>query len=171
MALCGQKNRQVLNLGMEWGPGPEFKLVLCGDGGVGKTTLVKRHLTGPGWSISDMGGWIKTHNSYFFGMNRRKHHEFWCEQKGTRPVGVWFPLLTLSARSQYPDRTPPARRVREEVYPDVGCGTSNCSSSPLFVFNLGSCPVPGTEVWKCTHCGSPRIARGPSDEFGPGRSP
>ena len=35
--------------------GPEFKLVLCGDGGVGKTTLVKRHLTGepaiksPGW--------------------------------------------------------------------------------------------------------------------------
>ena len=26
--------------------GPEFKLVLCGDGGVGKTTLVKRHLTG-----------------------------------------------------------------------------------------------------------------------------
>eukprot|EP00916_Digyalum_oweni_P002567 GHVL01004690.1.p1 GENE.GHVL01004690.1~~GHVL01004690.1.p1 ORF type:complete len:213 (+),score=35.62 GHVL01004690.1:43-681(+) len=25
---------------------PEFKLVLCGDGGVGKTTLVKRHLTG-----------------------------------------------------------------------------------------------------------------------------
>jgi len=24
----------------------EFKLVLCGDGGVGKTTLVKRHLTG-----------------------------------------------------------------------------------------------------------------------------
>eukprot|EP00434_Breviolum_minutum_P032931 symbB.v1.2.029132.t1/scaffold3148.1/size62448/1 len=29
------------------GPGgPEFKLVLCGDGGVGKTTLVKRHLTG-----------------------------------------------------------------------------------------------------------------------------
>ena len=28
------------------GAGPEFKLVLCGDGGVGKTTLVKRHLTG-----------------------------------------------------------------------------------------------------------------------------
>jgi len=26
--------------------GPEFKLVLVGDGGVGKTTLVKRHLTG-----------------------------------------------------------------------------------------------------------------------------
>ena len=25
---------------------PEFKLVLVGDGGVGKTTLVKRHLTG-----------------------------------------------------------------------------------------------------------------------------
>jgi len=27
-------------------PMPEFKLVLVGDGGVGKTTLVKRHLTG-----------------------------------------------------------------------------------------------------------------------------
>jgi GTP-binding nuclear protein Ran len=26
--------------------GPEFKLLLVGDGGVGKTTLVKRHLTG-----------------------------------------------------------------------------------------------------------------------------
>lgn len=25
---------------------PEFKLLLVGDGGVGKTTLVKRHLTG-----------------------------------------------------------------------------------------------------------------------------
>ncbi|KAL8430389.1 hypothetical protein ACSSS7_005969 [Eimeria intestinalis] len=25
---------------------PEFKLILVGDGGVGKTTLVKRHLTG-----------------------------------------------------------------------------------------------------------------------------
>ena len=25
---------------------PEFKLVLVGDGGVGKTTFVKRHLTG-----------------------------------------------------------------------------------------------------------------------------
>lgn len=25
---------------------PEFKLVLVGDGGVGKTTLVRRHLTG-----------------------------------------------------------------------------------------------------------------------------
>ncbi len=25
---------------------PEFKLVLIGDGGVGKTTFVKRHLTG-----------------------------------------------------------------------------------------------------------------------------
>ncbi|KAL8445045.1 hypothetical protein Emed_005897 [Eimeria media] len=24
---------------------PEFKLILVGDGGVGKTTLVKRHLT------------------------------------------------------------------------------------------------------------------------------
>ena len=24
----------------------EFKLVLCGDGGTGKTTFVKRHLTG-----------------------------------------------------------------------------------------------------------------------------
>eukprot|EP01071_Lankesteria_metandrocarpae_P006435 Lankesteria_metandrocarpae@DN4354_c0_g1_i1.p1 len=28
------------------GGAPEFKLVLVGDGGVGKTTLVKRHLTG-----------------------------------------------------------------------------------------------------------------------------
>lgn len=46
--FMGKKNRQVLNLGMEWAPGPEFKLVLCGDGGVGKTTLVKRHLTGAG---------------------------------------------------------------------------------------------------------------------------
>ena len=27
---------------------PEFKLILVGDGGVGKTTLVKRHLTGEG---------------------------------------------------------------------------------------------------------------------------
>ena len=27
-------------------PTPEFKLVLVGDGGVGKTTFVKRHLTG-----------------------------------------------------------------------------------------------------------------------------
>ena len=26
--------------------GPEFKLILVGDGGVGKTTFVKRHLTG-----------------------------------------------------------------------------------------------------------------------------
>ena len=25
---------------------PEFKLILCGDGGTGKTTFVKRHLTG-----------------------------------------------------------------------------------------------------------------------------
>lgn len=25
---------------------PTFKLVLCGDGGTGKTTFVKRHLTG-----------------------------------------------------------------------------------------------------------------------------
>ena len=24
----------------------EYKLVLCGDGGTGKTTFVKRHLTG-----------------------------------------------------------------------------------------------------------------------------
>ena len=24
----------------------QFKLVLCGDGGTGKTTFVKRHLTG-----------------------------------------------------------------------------------------------------------------------------
>lgn len=28
------------------GPVAEFKLVLVGDGGVGKTTFVKRHLTG-----------------------------------------------------------------------------------------------------------------------------
>ena len=30
---------------------PEFKLILVGDGGVGKTTFVKRHLTGGerGW--------------------------------------------------------------------------------------------------------------------------
>jgi len=28
------------------GPCPEFKLILVGDGGVGKTTFVKRHLTG-----------------------------------------------------------------------------------------------------------------------------
>eukprot|EP01038_Epipyxis_sp_PR26KG_P005787 gene5787-7985_t len=27
-------------------PIPEFKLILVGDGGVGKTTFVKRHLTG-----------------------------------------------------------------------------------------------------------------------------
>jgi len=27
-------------------PVPEFKLILVGDGGVGKTTFVKRHLTG-----------------------------------------------------------------------------------------------------------------------------
>lgn len=27
-------------------PMPEFKLILVGDGGVGKTTFVKRHLTG-----------------------------------------------------------------------------------------------------------------------------
>ena len=27
-------------------PAPEFKLILVGDGGVGKTTFVKRHLTG-----------------------------------------------------------------------------------------------------------------------------
>ena len=25
---------------------PEFKMILVGDGGVGKTTFVKRHLTG-----------------------------------------------------------------------------------------------------------------------------
>ena len=25
---------------------PEFKLILVGDGGVGKTTFVKRHITG-----------------------------------------------------------------------------------------------------------------------------
>lgn len=25
---------------------PEFKLILVGDGGVGKTTFVKRHVTG-----------------------------------------------------------------------------------------------------------------------------
>lgn len=28
------------------GQGPNFKLILVGDGGVGKTTFVKRHLTG-----------------------------------------------------------------------------------------------------------------------------
>ena len=28
------------------GPVAEFKLILVGDGGVGKTTFVKRHLTG-----------------------------------------------------------------------------------------------------------------------------
>lgn len=28
------------------GDAPEFKLILVGDGGVGKTTFVKRHLTG-----------------------------------------------------------------------------------------------------------------------------
>ncbi|CDQ57735.1 unnamed protein product [Oncorhynchus mykiss] len=27
-------------------PDVQFKLVLCGDGGTGKTTFVKRHLTG-----------------------------------------------------------------------------------------------------------------------------
>ena len=27
-------------------PMPEFKLILVGDGGVGKTTYIKRHLTG-----------------------------------------------------------------------------------------------------------------------------
>jgi GTP-binding nuclear protein Ran len=31
---------------MQGGPVAEFKLVLVGDGGVGKTTFVKRHLTG-----------------------------------------------------------------------------------------------------------------------------
>jgi GTP-binding nuclear protein Ran len=30
----------------QYGQIPEFKLVLVGDGGVGKTTFVKRHLTG-----------------------------------------------------------------------------------------------------------------------------
>merc|ERR1712241_725623 len=35
-----------ISLQMAGAGGPEFKLVLCGDGGVGKTTLVKRHLTG-----------------------------------------------------------------------------------------------------------------------------
>jgi len=31
---------------MAQAPEPEFKLILVGDGGVGKTTFVKRHLTG-----------------------------------------------------------------------------------------------------------------------------
>ena len=30
---------------MEQGQIPQFKLLLVGDGGVGKTTFVKRHLT------------------------------------------------------------------------------------------------------------------------------
>lgn len=34
--MVEQQNQQI----------PEFKLVLVGDGGVGKTTFVKRHLTG-----------------------------------------------------------------------------------------------------------------------------
>ena len=36
--MQGQKNNQA--------PVAEFKLILCGDGGTGKTTFVKRHITG-----------------------------------------------------------------------------------------------------------------------------
>jgi len=35
-SICEQAAEQI----------PEFKLILVGDGGVGKTTFVKRHLTG-----------------------------------------------------------------------------------------------------------------------------
>jgi len=40
----GQQQQQQGNAGVQ--PVAEFKLVLVGDGGVGKTTFVKRHLTG-----------------------------------------------------------------------------------------------------------------------------
>ena len=38
--------RSVTNNSQADGAVPEFKLILVGDGGVGKTTFVKRHLTG-----------------------------------------------------------------------------------------------------------------------------
>jgi GTPase SAR1 family protein len=36
---------------------PEFKLILVGDGGVGKTTFVKRHLTGE-FEKKYVGEWV-----------------------------------------------------------------------------------------------------------------
>jgi GTP-binding nuclear protein Ran len=48
--LCGRASDPVIDIApLDLPPAmavPEFKLVLVGDGGVGKTTLVKRHLTG-----------------------------------------------------------------------------------------------------------------------------
>lgn len=37
---------QIFNFLKQQATVPEFKLILVGDGGVGKTTFVKRHLTG-----------------------------------------------------------------------------------------------------------------------------
>ena len=86
--FAGQNHGPLRAKNISFWPGPEFKLVLCGDGGVGKTTLVKRHLTGPGRSISWWDGSRPIALPDFFGMSRHKHHEFWCEQKGMKCTRV-----------------------------------------------------------------------------------
>ncbi len=48
---------KLFEITMAQGGDPEFKLILLGDGGVGKTTFVKRHLTGE-FERRYIGKWV-----------------------------------------------------------------------------------------------------------------
>lgn len=44
--MCGKPAHNPTEMSVANSPAVEFKLVLIGDGGVGKTTFIRRHITG-----------------------------------------------------------------------------------------------------------------------------
>jgi len=81
---------------------PTFKLVLVGDGGVGKTTFVKRHLSG------------EFEKKYVATVGAEVHPMDFSTQHGKIVFNVWCVLFARAPRARH-KRTPLAARPRARI--------------------------------------------------------